>query len=57
MVQKPKIKNQENTHKNRKFQYLRNLKPLNLVEYKRMTDVTECTQKFDYVVIKVSRAK
>ena len=57
MVQKPKNKNQENTHKNRKFQYLRNLKPLNLVEYKRMTDGTECTQKFDYVVIIVSRAK
>ena len=57
MVQKPKNKNQENTRKNRKFDYLRNLKPLNLVEYRRMTDGIECTQHLDYVVIVVSRAK
>ena len=57
MVQKPKNKNQENTRKNRKFDYLRNLKPLNLVEYRRMTDGIECTQNLDYVVIVVSRAK
>ena len=57
MVQKPKNKNQENTRKNSKFDYLRNLKPLNLVEYRRMTDGIECTQNLDYVVIVVSRAK